>query len=179
LLSYDEQSKSNGNKSNNAAGNKGRGDIGMNSQPSSWTEVTLGEICEFKYGKSLPEAKRTGGEVPVYGSNGVVGYHKDTLTDGITIVVGRKGSYGEVNLSPVSCWPIDTTYYIDQSATITDLHWLSYRLANLGLNRLNKAAAIPGLNREDAYRQKLLLPPIAEQKRIAAILDNADALRAK
>jgi type I restriction enzyme S subunit len=34
------------------------------------------------------------------------------------------------------------------------------------------------LNREDAYRLQLLLPPLTEQKRIAAILDAADALRA-
>jgi type I restriction enzyme S subunit len=53
------------------------------------------------------------------------------------------------------------------------------RLRDLGLTGLNRAAAIPGLNREDAYRQTLLLPPLAEQKRIAGILDAADLLRAK
>lgn len=149
----------------------------MTSQSICWKEINLGELCEFKYGKSLPQAKRVAGKVPVYGSNGVVGYHTDSVTSGMTIIVGRKGSFGEVNLSPVSCWPIDTTYYIDKSATDADIKWLAYRLQNLGLNTLNKAAAVPGLNREDAYRIKLLLPPIAEQKRIAAILDKAEELR--
>lgn len=151
----------------------------MISQAKAWREVSLGDICEFKYGKSLPEGKRTGGDVPVYGSNGVVGWHNEALSDGMTIVVGRKGSFGEVNFSPVSCWPIDTTYYIDNSATGVDLKWLAYLLPSLGLTRLNRAAAIPGLNREDAYRQRLLLPPLEEQKRIADILDRAEALRAK
>jgi type I restriction enzyme, S subunit len=149
----------------------------MTSCVNSWTEVTLGEICEFKYGKSLPEARRTGGEISVYGSNGIVGYHNEAITDGMTIIVGRKGSFGEINLSPVSCWSIDTTYYIDRSATDADLRWLAYQLAVLKLTELNKSAAVPGLNREDAYRKKLLLPPIAEQKRIAAILDKAEELR--
>lgn len=49
----------------------------------------------------------------------------------------------------------------------------------MGLSNLNRAAAIPGLNRNDAYRLTLLLPPLSEQKRIAKILDAADALRAK
>lgn len=151
----------------------------MSAVRSSWPEVPLGEVCEFIYGKSLPESARAGGDVPVFGSNGQVGNHDEALTDGPTIVIGRKGSFGEVNFSPSPCWPIDTTYFVDGTATKANLRWLAYRLAALGLNKLNKAAAVPGLNREDAYRQRLLLPPLPEQRRIAEILDKADALRAK
>lgn len=149
------------------------------SAPQSWREVSLGEVCEFKYGKSLPEAARAGGEVPVFGSNGEVGRHDVAITHGPTIVIGRKGSFGEVLYSETACWPIDTTYFVDETATKADLRWLTYRLTDLGLKSLNRAAAIPGLNREDAYRQHLLLPPLAEQRRIAAILDKADVLRTK
>lgn len=145
----------------------------------TWPVVRLGEICEFKYGKSLPAAKRDGGKYPVYGSNGAVGSHSVSLTAGPTIIVGRKGSFGEVTYSPDPCWPIDTTYYIDATGTDVDLRWLSYRLTGLGLTALNRAAAIPGLNRDDAYRQQLMLPSLVEQRRIAAVLDHADALRAK
>lgn len=146
---------------------------------TAWPDVELGEMCEFRYGKSLAAGSRDGGEFRVYGSNGVVGRHSTALTDGPTIVIGRKGSFGEVAYSEAPCWPIDTTYYVDASATRADLKWLSYRLKGLGLTSLNRAAAIPGLNREDAYRQRFLLPPLDEQRRIAAILDQADALRAK
>ena len=146
---------------------------------SAWTSVTLGDVCEFKYGKSLPASAREPGPFPVYGSNGQVATHTRALTSGPTIVIGRKGSFGEVHRSEKPCWPIDTTYYIDETATDADLTWLTYRLRGLGLTELNRAAAIPGLNREDAYRRSLLLPPLHEQRRIAAILDHADALRAK
>lgn len=47
----------------------------------------------------------------------------------------------------------------------------------LDLTRLNKSAAVPGLNREDAYEQKIPLPPLTEQKRIASLLARADRLR--
>ena len=145
----------------------------------TWPTVELGEVVELKYGKSLPKSSRSGSGYPVYGSNGEVGRHEIALTTGVTIVVGRKGSHGAVNFSASACWPIDTTYFVDETCTSADLGWLKYRLTGLRLDEMNKAAAVPGLNREDAYRQKLLLPPIEEQRRIAAILDAADALRAK
>ncbi len=151
----------------------------MTDLPKGWTEVALGDICEFRYGKSLPAAKRSGFGHPVFGSNGQVGAHSTTVTEAPAIVIGRKGSFGEVHWSDQQCWPIDTTYFVDAAATGADLRWLFHRLRRLGLTELNRAAAIPGLNREDAYRKKLLLPPLEEQRRIAAILDKADELRAK
>lgn len=151
----------------------------MSTLEATWAEVSLGDICQFKYGKSLPSARRVPGDYPVFGSNGPVGTHTSSLTSGPTIVIGRKGSFGEVSYSESACWPIDTTYYIDATATSADLRWLSYRLTALGLTGLNRAAAIPGLNRTDAYEKRLLLPSLREQRRIADLLDRADALRAK
>jgi type I restriction enzyme, S subunit len=145
----------------------------------AWKQISLGDICTLKYGKTLPESARHGGQTPVYGSNGIVGYHNNAITTGRTIIIGRKGSFGEVNCSESNCWPIDTAYFVDESCTEQHIPWLAYRLSALGLNRLNGAAAVPGLNRDEAYRQKFLLPPLPEQRRIAAILDQADALRAK
>lgn len=144
-----------------------------------WAEVALGDVCTFRYGKSLPAAAREVGSIPVDGSNGAVGSHTSAITHGPTIIVGRKGSFGEVKFSPVACWPIDTTYFVDETSTAAHLPWLAYRLEQFGLKSLNRAAAVPGLNREDAYRLRLLLPPLKEQRRIADILDQADALRAK
>jgi type I restriction enzyme S subunit len=146
---------------------------------AGWGTARLGEICTFNYGKALPESARNGGSTPVFGSNGVVGYHDSSITSGSTVIIGRKGSFGEVHFSDVASWPIDTAYFVDEESTDQDIRWLFYRLGALGLNQMNRAAAVPGLNREDAYRQEVLLPPIPEQRRIAAILDKADALRTK
>jgi len=141
--------------------------------------VPLGEICEFKYGKSLPASKRVVGGVSVYGSNGVVGEHNEGLTKSPAIVIGRKGSIGAISYSSASCWPIDTTYYVDETATSEDVRWLYHALKQLRLDELNKATGVPGLNRNDAYEQRLVRPPLDEQRRIAAILDKADAIRRK
>lgn len=142
----------------------------MSEHPPSWIEVTLGNLLHFNYGKSLPDRVRSGAGFPVYGSNGVVGYHDSSLTDGETLIIGRKGSVGEVHFSPGACFPIDTTYYVDQFHGMPTRFWF-YQLKNLRLSELNKATAIPGINREDAYRTKVYLTPLNEQKRIADKLD--------
>ena len=139
--------------------------------------VQLGEVCEFTYGNSLKEENRRLGKVPVFGSNGVVGSHDCAITSGPTIVIGRKGSIGEVNWSNVPCFPIDTTYYVDRTLVPCDLRWLYFTLLALDLTQLNKAAAVPGLNREDAYEQHIPLPSLPDQRRIAAVLEQADRLR--
>jgi type I restriction enzyme S subunit len=138
--------------------------------------VQLGEVCQFVYGEALKEQNRRRGKVPVYGSNGVVGWHDKALTTGATIIIGRKGSIGEVNWSNGPCFPIDTTYYVEKTERPCDLRWLYYTLLKLDLTRLNKSAAVPGLNRDDAYEQRIPFPDMPEQERIAAILDQADRL---
>ncbi|WP_081960870.1 restriction endonuclease subunit S [Nitrincola sp. A-D6] len=82
--------------------------------PDGWYRTNLGSIIELKYGKSLPAKSRDGGEYPVYGSNGIVGSHSTPLIDHGGIIVGRKGSFGEVQISDVPFYPIDTTYYVDK-----------------------------------------------------------------
>jgi type I restriction enzyme, S subunit len=142
-------------------------------------EMLLGDICEFKYGKSLPAKNRIEGEFSVFGSNGKVGSHKEAMTQAPTIVIGRKGSVGEVHYTDEPCWPIDTTFFIDPTSSEVDLRWLYHSMRSLRLNELNKAAAVPGLNRNDAYEKRLIVPGKNEQRRIAAILDKADAIRRK
>ncbi|BDV01381.1 hypothetical protein TDMWS_14660 [Thermodesulfomicrobium sp. WS] len=140
-----------------------------------WREVTIGELMPFSYGKGLPERRRNAnGRVPVYGSNGVVGFHDASLTDGPTVVIGRKGTVGAVHYSPVPCWPIDTTFYVTGTEP-----WLVrfryYVLKSLGLEHMNADSAVPGLNR-DAAHARMIFTPVAEteQRAIAHILGTLD-----
>jgi type I restriction enzyme S subunit len=100
--------------------------------------VPLGEVCDFVYGDGLKEIDRKGGDVPVYGSNGIVGWHDEAITKGETLIVGRKGSIGEVHFSKVPCWAIDTTYFIEKTKVPCDFTWLYYTLKALDLTRLSK-----------------------------------------
>jgi len=101
----------------------------------------------------------------------VVGAHDRAITRAPAIVIGRKGSSGRVVWSDVACFPIDTTYFVDQSHTRENMRWLFYALESLGLDKINFDSAVPGLSRELAYSLPLVFPPVSEQQRIAAYLD--------
>jgi type I restriction enzyme S subunit len=140
-----------------------------------WRETTVSRFSPFTYGKGLPEASRiSSGDVPVFGSNGIVGRHDASLTQGPTVVIGRKGTVGAVHYSRVPCWPIDTTFYL--SGTDEQLiRFRYYVLKSLGLEHMNTDSAVPGLNRNAAHARILLIPEDEdEQRAIAHILGALD-----
>lgn len=141
--------------------------------------TAVGDILELSYGRALKESDRDGGDVPVVGSGGVVGGHSIGITDAPSIVVGRKGSIGSVTWIDGPAWPIDTAYFVKPKHDDLDRRWTFWMLKSLRMETMNKSAAVPGLNRDDVYRLEISLPPLPEQRRIAAILDHADTLRAK
>ncbi|EQD67210.1 restriction modification system, type I, partial [mine drainage metagenome] len=77
-----------------------------------WRASRLGDEIELAYGKALKAEDREAGDVPVYGSSGVVGLHSSSLVDGPGIIVGRKGNVGSVHWCNVPFFPIDTVFYI-------------------------------------------------------------------
>ncbi len=139
---------------------------------SDWPTKRLGDVLQLNYGKSLPLKNRVEGAVPVYGSNGVVGSHNEPIVDKPGLVVGRKGSAGEVHFSRGPFCPIDTTFYVTKDdAPDTDLEFLFYLLRHVDLTRITGDVGVPGLNREMAYMEPVRLPAsLPEQKKIAHIL---------
>ena len=117
---------------------------------------------------------RVTGTVPVFGSNGIVGYHEEKCVSGPGIIVGRKGSVGEVLYCEGDFWPIDTTYYVVNSKG-HQWRYLFYMLKHAGLTKLNSHSAVPGLNREDAYATEAWFPDEKNQQKVAAILDQITA----
>ncbi len=151
--------------------------------PEHWHRLHLRHVCRFAYGESLPLEEREPGQIPVYGSNGRVGFHDEANTSAPAIVVGRKGSHGKVNFEFGNAFAIDTTYFVDETCTTSDLRWLYYVLLSADLADVSKDSAVPGLSREEVYAKYLPRPPLAEQRAISAYLDamseRIGALRAK
>ena len=88
----------------------------------------LGELIELAYGKALKAGDRKGGSIPVFGSNGQVGWHDEKLVAGPGIVVGRKGNPGIVTWAHSDFFPIDTTFYVVSKNTTEELPFLFFAL---------------------------------------------------
>ena len=142
--------------------------------PAHWEVRRLKRICRLAYGDSLSSENRVDGNVPVYGSNGQVGFHSFPNTNGQCLIIGRKGSFGKVQYSFEPVFAIDTTFFVDSRYTDANIRWLYYLLGWLQLDTVSKDSAVPGLNREDAYQYIGFYPPLSEQTAIVRYLDQAD-----
>ena len=125
--------------------------------PQGWEVCRLQDVLTLHYGKALNKSQREPGRVPVYGSGGVNGTHSKALVPGPGIIVGRKGSVGTLYWEDQGFFPIDTTFYVEPAAQL-GLHYLFELLNTLGLETMNTDAAVPGLNRDNAYRLEVVVP---------------------
>ncbi|HBQ4429444.1 TPA: restriction endonuclease subunit S [Klebsiella pneumoniae] len=141
---------------------------------SQWIKTKLGEIVTLNYGKALKAQDRNAGSIPVYSSGGLTGWHNKALINEQGIIIGRKGTVGKAYLTYGPFWCIDTAYYILPNPSKYDFVFLFYLLKTLGLEELNEDSAVPGLNRDTAYSQEILLPSLPEQKAIASVLSSLD-----
>lgn len=140
--------------------------------PEGWERKRLGELVVLNYGKGLPAQVRKEGRIPVYGSNGIVGWHNQPLIRFPTIIVGRKGTVGAIHYIAEPCYPIDTTYYITiKNGIKAEIKFLYYLLKSINLAEMDTSTAIPGLNRNDIYLLDVPIPSFEIQKKIVVKLD--------
>ena len=140
-------------------------------------KVKLGDIFKLEYGKGLVAEKRISGNYPVYGSSRCIGTHNEYLIEGPGVIIGRKGSVGEVYFSKNNFYPIDTAYYIFKNNKKYDIRFLYYFLKFLNLKRLQGDVGVPGLNRETVHGEIVpFIEDIKTQTRIAFVLSTYDDL---
>ena len=114
---------------------------------------------DLVYGRALKKGDREGGPIPVYGSNGPIGWHDTFLADGPGVIVGRKGNPGTVTWASTAFFPIDTTFYVVSKLGEAGLHFLYQALRGQGLSSLSADSAVPGLNRNLVYMSRQVVPP--------------------
>lgn len=140
--------------------------------PEDWEIKEIGDVLELSYGKPLKRENRIPGIYPVYGSNGIVDYHNKALVEGPGIIIGRKGTVGTVNLEHEDFYPIDTAFYVTRKNKDLNWNYLFLLLTFQNFADLSGDSAVPGLNRNHAYKNKFLLPKNSVVYEFDTIIDS-------
>ncbi len=134
--------------------------------PEDWEVVRLGEIAQVHYGKAKP---RTSGTVPVIGSGGVYAWTDQSLVNFPTLIIGRKGTAGQVWLAEQACWPSDTTFFLEWKKQADTMYLYGYFVLN-PLSGEHAKTTLPSLQRSELENYLIPLPPLPEQRKIAHVL---------
>ena len=134
-------------------------DLGM--IPAGWRVGKLEDIVDLHYGKGLKQSERTGTGYPVVGSSGIVDYHSSYLVNGPGIVMGRKGTLGKTIYLWDNFFPIDTTFYVESKHGSKGLFFEYLLLQHIGFKEMNTDSAVPGLNKNIALGNQIVVPSIS------------------
>lgn len=137
-----------------------------------WKMVKLGECLTIGNGQDYKHLQS--GDIPVYGTGGVMTYVDDFLYEGETVCIGRKGTINKPIYYKGKIWTVDTLFYTHSFVRVMPL-FIYYVFCNIDWNKYNEATGVPSLSKETIYKIELSVPDLAEQCRIATILSGIDA----
>lgn len=139
--------------------------------PVRW--CALGDVVRICNGRDYKTL--SAGDVPVYGSGGVMTYVSDYLSVGPTVLIPRKGSLDNIYFVEGQFWTVDTIFYTEIGDALHPKFFFHY-MKQIKLSRMNEAAGVPSMTQRKLSSIRIPIPSHEEQRRIADLLDRFDAL---
>ncbi len=141
----------------------------------NWYECEFRDFITLQRGFDLPKLKMKEGEIPVLGSNCIIGYHNEPRVHPPGVITGRSGTLGVVQYVDEPYWPHNTALWVKDFKG-NDPRFVYYKLKTLNLEMFSSGASIPTLNRNNLDNLIVSIPEVEQQKRIASILSAYDDL---
>lgn len=142
--------------------------------------VLLGEVCKPKQWPTLSKAQMTTTGYPVYGANGRIGFSPSFTHAKPVVLIGCRGSCGTVHITEPMSYANGNAMALDQlDVDRVEPGYLARFLRQRGLRDVTTGSSQPQIIRAHLVRVEIPLPSLSEQRRIADVLDRADALRTK
>ncbi len=137
--------------------------------PKGWCETTLGNTIVIKSGDAIKVRDNRIGKYPIYGGNGITGYNESYNVDGINIIIGRVGFYcGSVHYVNNKIWVTDNAFVTKIMGNVYTPKFLYYLLQQYDLKQYSNSTAQPVISGKTVYPINVMLPPLSEQYRIVA-----------
>ncbi|MBV5280384.1 MAG: restriction endonuclease subunit S, partial [Actinobacteria bacterium] len=152
----------------------------------SWPNKPLGEVVDFldHLRRPITARDREPGPYPYYGANGQQDSVANFIFDEPLILMAEDGGYFDDPRRAIAyrvegkCW-VNNHAHVLRPKPGVNIDFLCRQLEQYDVTRFINGATRQKLNKSTATEIPITLPPLSEQKRIAAILDKADAIRQK
>ncbi len=147
----------------------------------SWPLVKLHDVCRPRQWKTISASDLLEEGYPVYGANGKIGFYSEYTHEFATLMITCRGATcGNVHISEPKSYINGNAMALDVlDSERVDIRFLYYYLLGRGFDDVISGSAQPQITGQGLAKIEIPLPPLPEQKRIAAILDKADAIRRK
>ncbi len=136
-----------------------------------WLKLKYKDVLTIKYGKD--HKSLNDGDIPVYGTGGLMRHVNKYLYDGESILIGRKGTIDKPKYINEKFWTVDTLFYTEIEESIVPLFLYQHALEVNWLG-LNEATGVPSLNTTSIYNIDISIPSKEEQTKIAFFLSTVD-----
>lgn len=141
-----------------------------------WEEKKLTDEFKLKSGEYLSSKMMIEGDIPVYGGNGIAGYHNQSNLEGKQILIGRVGALcGNIHMTDGRIWVSDNAFIVNGIKEDWNLDFLFHELTYMNLNQYASQTAQPVISNKSMKDVVLYLPPLSEQTRIVSTLDTLSA----
>lgn len=122
------------------------------------------DVLEIKNGRNQKTVENPGGQYPIYGSGGIMGYANDYICDAQTVIIGRKGSINSPIFVEEPFWNVDTAFGLSANRDVLLPRYLYYFCKKFDFERLNKTVTIPSLTKSDLLKIEIDLPDLEKQQ---------------
>ncbi len=134
---------------------------------------SLRELIKIKNGKDHKNLKD--GNIPVFGSGGIMRFADKAIYNDESILLPRKGTLSNIQYVNKPFWTVDTIYYTIVNKKLANVYYLFNYLKMFDLSRLNSGTGVPSMTFDAYYNLEVYLPDLPTQQKIAAVLSSLDS----
>lgn len=126
--------------------------------PKGWAFQYLKDVCNIVYGKGLPKTKLTNTGYRVFGANGVIGYYSEFMYKNPQILIGCRGTVGQVTVSTPFSFITNNSLIIEYENSLINRYYLEHYLRTVNLKEISSGSVQPQITIQNMSGVKLLTP---------------------
>ena len=139
--------------------------------PKGWCLCRISSAVDIVNGKSQKNVATPTGKYPIYGSGGIIGKAMEYTCLAGSTIIGRKGTINHPIFVEENFWNVDTAFGMKANNQILEDKYFYCFCLYFDFSKLDKSSALPSLTKTAIGNLILPIPPLAEQQRIVARIE--------